>query len=86
MGMEEGELWRKTLLTMAISMILFFGVFLTGSTHELTAIAPALGYYFAVSMVTQEQIFRKNSVSFIFSMILLSVIFFVVIILNMISN
>jgi hypothetical protein len=86
MGMEEGELWRKTLLTTAISMILFLGVFLTGSTHELTAIAPALGYYFAVSMVTQEQIFRKNSISFIFSMILLSVAFFAVIILNMISS
>lgn len=86
MGMEEGELWRKTLLTTAISMILFLGVFLTGSTHELTAIAPALGYYFAVSMVTQEQIFRKNPVSFIFSMILLSVAFFAVIILNMISS
>ncbi len=86
MGMEEGELWRKTLLTTAISMILFLGVFLTGSTHELTAIVPALGYYFAVSMVTQEQIFRKNSISFIFSMILLSVAFFAVIILNMISS
>ena len=86
MGMEEGELWRKTLLTTAISMILFLGVFLTGSTHELTAIAPALGYYFAVSMVTQEQIFRKNSISFIFSMILLSLAFFVVIILNVISS
>ena len=72
--------------TTAISMILFLGVFLTGSTHELTAIAPALGYYFAVSMVTQEQIFRKNSISFIFSMILLSVAFFAVIILNMISS
>ena len=66
--------------------MLFFGVFLTGSTHELTAIAPALGYYFAVSMVTQEQIFRKNSVSFIFSMILLSVIFFIIIFFNIISN
>ncbi|HAM37532.1 MAG: hypothetical protein UR96_C0007G0010 [candidate division WS6 bacterium GW2011_GWC1_36_11] len=86
MGMEEGELWRKTLLTSAISLMLFFGVFLTGSTHELTAIAPALGYYFAVSMVTQEQIFRKNSVSFIFSMILLSVIFFIIIFFNIISN
>jgi len=86
MGMEEGELWRKTLLTTAITMILFLGVFLTGSTHELTAIAPALGYYFAVSMVTQEQIFRKNSISFIFSMILLAVAFFAVIILNMISS
>lgn len=86
MGMEEGELWRKTLLTTAISMIIFLGVFLTGSTHELTAIAPALGYYFAVSMVTQEQIFRKNSVNFIFSMILLTVLFFAVVILNMISS
>ncbi|MBU1120183.1 hypothetical protein KKA50_03250 [Patescibacteria group bacterium] len=86
MGMEEGELWRKTLLTSAISLMLFLGVFLTGSTHELTAIAPALGYYFAVSMVTQEQIFRKNSVSFIFSMLLLSVIFFIIIFFNIISN
>jgi hypothetical protein len=86
MGMEEGELWRKTILTTVISMMLFLGVFLTGSTHELTAIAPALGYYFAVSMVTQEQIFRKNSISFIFSMLLLAVIFFVVIIFNIVSS
>jgi len=86
MGMEQGELWRKTFLTTVVSAILFLGVFLTGSTHELTAIAPALGYYFAVSMVTQEQIFRKNSVSFTFSMLLLSVIFFGSIILNIIFN
>ncbi len=86
MGIEQGELWRKTILTTIISMILFLGVFLTGSTHELTAIAPALGYYFAVSMVTQEQIFRKNSISFIFSMILLAIIFFAVIFLNLISR
>jgi len=86
MGMEQGELWRKTMLTTVITMILLLGVFLTGSTHELTAIAPALGYYFAVSMVTQEQIFRKNSISFIFSMILLSVAFFVVVIFNMLSS
>lgn len=86
MGMEEGELWRKTVLTTIISFILFLGVFLTGNTHELTAIAPALGYYFAVSMVTQEQIFRKNSVSFIFSMILLSVLFFAVLIFNIVSS
>jgi len=86
MGMEQGELWRKTFLTTVITTILFLGVFLTGNTHELTAIAPALGYYFAVSMVTQEQIFRKNSISFIFSMILLSVIFFGVIIFNIVSN
>lgn len=86
MGIEQGELWRKTILTTIISMIIFLGVFLSGSTHELTAIAPALGYYFAVSMVTQEQIFRKNSISFIFSMILLSVIFFAVIFLNLISR
>ncbi len=86
MGIEEGELWRKTFLTTAITSILFLGVFLTGSTHELTAIAPALGYYCSVSMVTQEQIFRKNSVSFVFSMILLAVIFFSVVILNILSN
>jgi len=86
MGMEEEGLWRKTILTTIISMALFLGVFLTGSTHELTAISPAIGYYFAVSMVTQEQIFRKNSVSFIFSMILLALIFFVVIIFNIVSS
>jgi len=86
MGMEEGELWRKTLLTTVISVILFLGVFLTGSTHELTAIVPALGYYFAVSMVTQEQIFRKNSISFVLSMLALATIFFVVVIFNIVSR
>ena len=85
MGIEEGELWRKSFLTQTLAMTLFGGVFLTGSTHELTAIAPALGYYFAVSMVTQEQIFRRNSVSLTFSMILLSIVYFVTIFLNVIS-
>lgn len=85
MGIEEGELWRKSLLTLSLATLLFLGVFLTGSTHELTAIAPALGYYFAVSMVTQEQIFRKNPFGLTFSMILLSIAFFVVVFLNIIS-
>ncbi len=85
MGMEQGELWRKTILTSLISLILFLGVFLSGSTHELTAIVPALGYYLAVSTVTQEQIFRKNSINTTFSMILLAIVFFVVIFLNIIS-
>ncbi len=85
MGIEEGELWRKSLLTVALTFILFLGVFLTGSTHELTSIAPALGYYFAVSMVTQEQIFRRNPISLTFSMILLSIVYFGVVLLNVIS-
>lgn len=86
MGIEQGELWRKTTLTAIISMSLFIGIFLTGSTHELTAIVPALGYYFAVSMVTQEQIFRKNTVGFSFSMVLLAITFFTVIFLNIIFS
>jgi hypothetical protein len=85
MGIEEGDLWRKSLLTLALTFILFLGVFLSGNTHEITAIAPALGYYFGVSMVTQEQIFRRNPVSLTFSMILLSIVYFVIIFLNVIS-
>lgn len=84
MGIEEGELWRKSLLTAVITSILFLGIFLSGNIHELLAIVPALGYYFSVSMVTQEQIFRKNSSNLNLSLIVLAIIFFVVIILNII--
>jgi hypothetical protein len=84
-GMESRELWRKTLLTAIVSLVLFLGVFLSGNMHEVTSIVPALGYYLAVSMVTQEQIFRKTSLSFTFSMFLLLIIFFVSIILNIAS-
>jgi len=84
MGIEEGELWRKTLLTAVVTGLLFLGVFLSGSTHELLAIVPALGYYLCVSMVTQEQIFRKNTLSITLSFIALAIVFSVVVILNII--
>ena len=85
LGMEQGELWRKTILTSIISMSLFLGVFLSGSTYELTAIIPSLGYYLSVSLVTQEQIFRKININATFSMILLSIVFFLIIFLNIIA-
>lgn len=84
MGIEEGELWRKTLLTAIITILLFLGIFLSGSEHELLAIVPSLGYYLTVSMVTQEQIFRKNTTNLNLSLIVLAFVSVLVIILNII--
>lgn len=55
---EEGELLRKSFLTAFISFVLLAGVFLSGNVHEVISITPVVGYYFAVSMVTQESMIR----------------------------
>lgn len=86
MGIEEGELRRKTALTTLLTVFLFLGIFLSGSLHELSALVPALGYYLSVSMVTQEQVFRKNSVSWIFSLFILVIAFIAVVLLNIVNG
>jgi len=55
-GMEEGELYKKSLLTLLITFILFLGIFLTGDSHELVAAIPVVGYYFSVGVVSQENV------------------------------
>lgn len=86
MGIEGEELTRKTILTTIITMSLFWGVYLTGGTNELSAIVPGLGYYFTVSMITQEQIFRKNPINLTFSMLFIAIMFFVVVFFNLLSS
>ena len=79
---EDRELFRKTVITSMISFILFLGVFLSGSTHEVISIAPVVGYYFAVSMVTQENMFLGNYKNAFLYIIFLVVIFFSVLFVN----
>ncbi len=81
MEVGEGEIFRKTILTTLISFILFLGVFLSGDTHELISIVPIVGYYFSVSLVTQENLFKGNFKNIylyisVLVIIFLSVLFF----------
>lgn len=78
MEIEEGEIFRKTILTSLISFILFLGVFLSGDTHELISIVPIVGYYFSVSLVTQENLFKGNFRNIYLYISILAVIFLIV--------
>lgn len=84
-GIEKGSLFRKALLTLLVTFFLFLGVFLTGNTHELTSLIPALGYFFCVGAVTQENLVKKNDLTIILSLIFVATIFFVSILLNIAS-
>lgn len=83
MGVEGVELYRKSLITVSISIILFLAVFLLGDTHELVAAVPVLGYYFSVGVVSQERLTGdKNKGLFVYFMLLLF-LFLLVVYLNL---
>lgn len=81
-GMEKGELYRKTLLTLIIAFNLFLGMFLVGDSHEIVSAVPVLGYYFAVGGVTQEELVYKNEKGLLFYILALIVFFLLGLFLN----
>ena len=81
-GVEEKELYRKSILTLLISFILFLGMFLTGDSHEIVAAIPVLGYYFSVGVVSQERVSFGNSKGIYFYISILVISFLVGIFLN----
>ncbi len=81
-GIGEGELYKKTLLTLLITFILFLGIFLTGDSHEIVATIPVLGYYFSVGVVSQENITYVKEKGIYFYIIILILLFFLAVFLN----
>lgn len=81
-GIEEGELYRKTVLTVLISFILFLGMFLTGDSHEIVSAIPVLGYYFSVGVVSQERISFGNIKGIYFYISILVIVFLLGVFLN----
>lgn len=81
-GLEEGELWRKSLLTFLINFGLFLGAFLAGSAHEIVAIVPVVGFFVCVSVVSQDV--GKNEIRF--GVFFYALIIFVIFILNLFLN
>ncbi len=79
-GVEGAELVRKSVITVVISTILLVGVALAGNIHEVISLAPVIGYYLSVYMVTREKMFagriQNDSFLLVFLVILLIVIFF----------
>jgi hypothetical protein len=81
-GIEEGELYKKSLLTLLITFILFLGIFLTGDSHELIAAVPVVGYYFSVGVVSQESVAYEKEKGIYFYIIILILLFLLVVFLN----
>ncbi len=81
-GIEEGELYKKSLLTVLITFILFLGIFLTGDSHEIVAAIPVLGYYFSVGVVSQEDVAYGKSKGIYFYIAILVIAFMVGVFLN----
>jgi len=81
-GIEGGELYKKSLLTTLITFILFLGIFLTGDSHEIVAIIPVIGYYFSVGVVSQERVVYGKSKGTYFCLAILVIIFLLGVFLN----
>lgn len=84
-GMEEGEIWRKFLLTLFLCVTLFLGVFLSGDLHELISLVPVAGYYLAVGVVSKEKIASEKKGTAYFFGILIFVIGMVSLLVNIFS-
>ena len=84
-GIEEGELFRKTLLTLLITYILFLGMFLTGDTHEIVSAIPVVGYYFSVGVVSQERVSYGGSKGISFYILILIAVFLTGVFLNILN-
>jgi hypothetical protein len=81
-GIGEGELYKKSLLTLLITFILFLGIFLTGDSHELVSAIPVVGYYFSVGVVSQENIAYDKGKGIYFYIIILVFLFLLAVFLN----
>jgi hypothetical protein len=81
-GIEEKELYRKGVLTLLISFILFLGMFLTGDSHEIVSAIPVLGYYFSVGVVSQERVSFGNNKGIYFYISVLVIAFLLGVFLN----
>jgi hypothetical protein len=81
-GIEEGELYKKSLLTVLITFLLFVGMFLTGDSHEIVAAIPVLGYYFSVGVVSQEEVVYGKSKGIYFYITILVIAFLISVFLN----
>ena len=81
-GIGEGELYKKTLLTLLITFILFIGIFLAGDSHEIVAAIPVAGYYFSVGVVSQENITYEKGKGIYFYILILVFLFILAVFLN----
>jgi hypothetical protein len=81
-GVEGKELYRKSILTLLISFILFLGIFLTGDSHEIVSAIPVLGYYFSVGVVSQEGVSFEDNKGIYFYITILIISFLVGVFLN----
>jgi len=81
-GIEEGELYKKSLLTVLITFLLFVGMFLTGDSHEIVAAIPVLGYYFSVGVVSQEEVVYGKGKGIYFYITILVIAFLISVFLN----
>ncbi len=81
-GLEQGELFRKTFFTVFVVFCLFLGSFLLGTSHEIISVVPVVGLLVCVSVVSQETM--NNEVRF-GSFIYIAVIVFVFL-LNLLLN
>ena len=81
-GVGGEDLYKKSLLTILISFILFLGMFLTGDAHEIIAAIPLLGYYFSVGVVSQEELTAVKSKGIYFYITILVVAFLAGVFLN----
>jgi hypothetical protein len=81
-GIGGEELYKKSLLTVLITFLLFTGMFLTGDSHEIVAAIPVLGYYFSVGVVSQEEVVYGKSKGIYFYIIILIIAFLIGVFLN----
>ena len=79
---EGEELYKKSLLTILITFILFVGMFLVGDSHEIVAAIPVLGYYFSVGVVSQEEVAYGKGKGIYFYITVLVIAFMAGIFLN----
>lgn len=82
MGIEEGELFRKTFITTLIPFMLFCGLFLSGNVHEVISIIPVIGYFLTVGMATRESFVRVDSRNIFIQILVLVIAFLAVLFLN----
>ncbi|MDD4382065.1 MAG: hypothetical protein PHE21_01830, partial [Candidatus Dojkabacteria bacterium] len=61
------------------------GSFLTGTSHELIAFIPVLGYLFCVGVVSQESAYKEDKGRSWFYYILLIIIFFISLFVNILG-
>ena len=81
-GLEGGELFRKSLFTVFVVFTLFLGSSLLGTSHEIISIVPVVGLLVCVSVVSQETM--NNEVRF--GSLLYALVIVFVFLLNLVLN